>query len=76
MTYRLAAMAFNGDYHIKDEEFENAHDALEFGGYDCAPFVLAVDQSNVVVATRECYPHLIGHTIEDLSVRFAEGLRP
>lgn len=74
MTYRIAAMGFNGDYHIKGEQFENTDDALEFGGYDCAPFVLVVDQSNVVVRTRGDLTQLEGHTIEDLSIRFAERL--
>jgi hypothetical protein len=74
MTYRIAAMGFNGDYHIKSEQFENTDDALEFGGYDSAPYKLVVDQSNTVVRTRDDIEQLIGHTIEDLSARFAERL--
>lgn len=74
MTYRLATMGFNGDYRIKNEQFENTDDALDFGDHDCAPFVLVVDQSNTVVRTRGDLAQLEGHTIEDLSARFAERL--
>ena len=74
MTYRLALMGFNGDYRIKPEQFENTDDALDFGGRgETAPFVLVVDSQDVVVRTRGI-DDLIGHTIVDLSTRFAERL--
>lgn len=75
MTYRVAMMGFNGDYVIKGEQFENTDDALDFGSDDTAPFVLVVDQANVVVRTRGDITRLEGHAVEDLSARFAEGLR-
>lgn len=31
MTYRIALMGFNGDYRIKNEQFENTDDALDYG---------------------------------------------
>lgn len=75
MTYRIAIMGFNGDYRIKSEQFENTDDALDFGGAkETAPYVLVVDQSNVVIRTRGDITTLIGHTVEDLSARFAERL--
>lgn len=74
MTYRLVLMGFNGDYRIKSEQFENTDDALDHGASDPAPFVLVVDQSNMVVRTRDDIAKLEGHTIEDLSVRLSERL--
>ena len=74
MTYQVAVMGFNGDYRIKSEQFENTDDALDFGADDTAPFVLVVDQSNTVVRTRGDIAELEGHTVEDLSARFAERL--
>lgn len=76
MTYRIALMGFSGDYRIKSEQFENTDDALDFGVNDPVPYVLVVDQSNTVVRTRGGYTQLVGHVIEDLSARFAEGLQP
>lgn len=74
MTYQIALMGFNGDYRIKGEQFENTDDALDFGGDDTAPFVLVVDQGGVVVRTRGDLTQFEGHTIEDLSARFAERI--
>jgi hypothetical protein len=74
MTYRLALMGFNGDYRIKSEQFENTDDALDFGVNDTAPFALVIDQSGVVVRTRGDIAELQGHTVEDLSARFAERI--
>lgn len=74
MTYRLALMGFNGDYRIRGEQFENTDDALDFGADDTAPFVLVIDQSGVVVRTRGDLAKLEGHTVEDLSARFAERI--
>lgn len=74
MTYRVALMGFNGDYRIKGEQFENTDDALDFGVNDSAPYVMVVDQSGVVVRTRGDYAQLVGHAIEDLSIRFTERL--
>lgn len=73
MTYRVALMGLSGDYVIKGQEFENTDDALDFGVTDPAPFVLVVNQSGIVVRARGG-DVLVGHTIEDLSARFAERL--
>lgn len=74
MAYRIALMGFNGDYVIKREQFENTDDALDYGVNVMAPFVLVVDQSNVVVRTRGDVTRLEGHTVEDLSAQFSERL--
>lgn len=74
MTYRVAMMGFNGDYVIKGEQFENTDDALDYGADSTAPFVLVVDQSNTIVSTRGNITRLEGHTVEDLSARFADQL--
>jgi hypothetical protein len=67
-------MGFSGDYVIKGEQFENTDDALDYGSNGTAPFVLVVDQSNVVVRTRGNISRLEGHSVEDLSARFAERI--
>jgi hypothetical protein len=75
MPYKIALMGFNGDYRIKSEQFENTDDALDFGAIkETAPYVLVVDQSGTVVRTRGDITALEGHTVEDLSARFAERL--